>query len=70
MSEVQVGEVPSAVAANVEIKLSANTAPLVTISRSVEEAHWVKLVPKAHPITPMPNNKPDHKLDVVAGCSV
>lgn len=57
-------------AANVKIKLSANAAPLISITRSFELDRRAQWVPKVHPITPMLVTKPDHKPDVVAGCSV
>lgn len=50
MSNVWEGEVPSVVAANVKIKLSANAAPLISITGSFEEDRWAQWV---QPITPM-----------------
>lgn len=46
-----------------EIKLPADAAKLVRISRSVKEDPGVKWVPKARPIAPLPKVK----LDEVAG---
>lgn len=47
-----------------------NAASLISIARSVQEDHEAQWFPKVHRSTPMPNAKPNHKSDVVAGCSV
>lgn len=66
MREVQECRILSAVTTNVEIKMPADSAPLVSISWSVKEDSGVKWVPKARPIAPLPKVKPDD----VSGCSV